>query len=579
MIHLTEVDGVPTVLSPGPGPVHAGLTFRVGRVDERVARTGLCHLIEHLVLHDQDLDAGHVNGATTATMTVFHRHGEPADLADFLGSVCARLVDLPLDRMATEIRILRTEAAGRSTGLGAELPAVRYGAQGHGKLIYPEWGLHAVTPDEVREFARTYFTADNACLWISGADQVPTGLRIPLPRGERRPVPVPAPLIDAPAGYDTGSGVVAWENVVPRSSASVVSGSVMRRALLRRLRQTYGYSYHVDVNYEPYDDQLAAVTVSADALPEKADAMMGEFIDVLAQLQIRGPEPDDVDAAVRAVTSHLREPDADCGRLPGVAFDLLVGRPVETAADELQSRHAVTPGDVRGFLRDTQAGAVLLVPAGRRVDWAGYDRPAGGVVPRAEGTQCPAPWSGHGRRLIVGDQAVGLATDTAHATVRYQDCVAALCYPDGGRHLVGADGTYLRVEPTLYDVDASVLQELDSHLPPAVTVPMPARDPDDIPAPPPTDDDADETSDEVDAIPVHLREPLKGYAWEVLGLVVLAVVTALCALASFGFTAASLKDADDDAWIGWILTGLTYLITIGLTTTLVILLRRRTRLR
>ena len=89
-------------------------------------------------------------------------------------------------------------------------------------------------------------------------------------------------------------------------------------------------------------------------------------------------------------------------------------------------------------------------------------------------------------RLVVGPDGVSNAGDNCHpATVRYASCVAALSYPDGGRHLIGDDGIVVRVEPTLYQVDPHTVARIDAALPAGVTVPMPARTPDRIPQPRP----------------------------------------------------------------------------------------------
>lgn len=37
----TEVDGVPVLVAATPGPIRAGLVFRVGRVDESLATGGI----------------------------------------------------------------------------------------------------------------------------------------------------------------------------------------------------------------------------------------------------------------------------------------------------------------------------------------------------------------------------------------------------------------------------------------------------------------------------------------------------------------------------------------------------------
>ena len=90
-IRRTEVDGIRTVLAPAPGPVTAGLFFRVGVADETLATTGITHLVEHLALHRHGVSDLHYNGATAATYTLFHVTGTPGEVVTYLNGVCEAL--------------------------------------------------------------------------------------------------------------------------------------------------------------------------------------------------------------------------------------------------------------------------------------------------------------------------------------------------------------------------------------------------------------------------------------------------------------------------------------------------------
>ena len=145
MIEQTVVDGIPTLVAPGNGAARGGITFRVGRADETLARSGLTHLVEHLALHRLGLTDYHYNGSTESTTTHFFSQGSPEDIGDYLNSVCAALADLPWHRLDMEKQILRTEAAGRSQSPAEPLLLWRYGARGYGLSSYPEWGLAEIT--------------------------------------------------------------------------------------------------------------------------------------------------------------------------------------------------------------------------------------------------------------------------------------------------------------------------------------------------------------------------------------------------------------------------------------------------
>lgn len=188
----TTTGGIRTVLAPGSGPVTAGLLFRVGRADETLATSGVTHLVEHLALHHHGLGDLHYNGATASVYTHFHVTGTPADVVEYLNGVCAALRNLPMHRLATEKEILRTEAAGRSHGPGHAMPLWRYGSRGYGLTSYAEAGLHGLGVADVHDWAHSWFTAENAVLWMT-TDSVPEGLDLTLPTGEWRPTPSPPP--------------------------------------------------------------------------------------------------------------------------------------------------------------------------------------------------------------------------------------------------------------------------------------------------------------------------------------------------------------------------------------------------
>src|SRR2546421_1212782 len=114
--------------SRAAGPMRAGLMFRVGRVDESLATSGITHLVEQLALHRHGTANYHYNGITSATTTQFVTQGTPDAVVTFLNEVCASLRELPLDRMATEKKVLETEAATRATPVNEQMPLWRHGA-------------------------------------------------------------------------------------------------------------------------------------------------------------------------------------------------------------------------------------------------------------------------------------------------------------------------------------------------------------------------------------------------------------------------------------------------------------------
>ncbi|MEU6216514.1 insulinase family protein [Streptomyces sp. NPDC047022] len=474
-VHATEVDGIPTLFAHATGPMRAGLVFRVGVADETLARAGITHLVEHLALHRQGLADYHFNGATKAAFTHFHVEGAEHEIAAYLNGVCASLTDLPMERLETEKEILRTEESRRDN---PQLPLWRYGAQGYGLVSYPEWGVRSLRPDDVQQWAQTWFTQGNAVLWIAG-ERLPAGLMLKLPSGPRRPLPaVTSALPTTPAYFADGKGGVLLDAVVTDTTAARLYAGVLERELSRALRQEDGASYTTATDYAARRDGFALVTAFADALPAKQDAVLGGFLDVFAGLQVGRIAQADVEVVRTRADGALTAPDAAARRLPGAAEDLLAGRPLR-GLDELRSElWAVTPGHLHAVALEAAGGALLQVPAGHSADWAGYTAAPTSSSYAVTGRRFDSR-RGDGSALVAGDDGVSVTARDKEgeraATVHYQACAAMMSWPDGGRRLFGTDGLVVDVEPDLYGIDAHTMATIDAAVPPNAVVWLPPR--------------------------------------------------------------------------------------------------------
>jgi zinc protease len=481
-ISQLEVDGVPTLFVPYAGPTIAGLTFRVGQADETLPYRGITHLLEHLALHGRGLTDYHYNGSTGAVATTFHLQGGEDDIVAYLEGVCGSLLDLPLDRLEIERSILRTEAAGRGGSVNEVLPLWRHGARDYGLVTYRELGIGRITGDDLRRWAETWFTRQNAALWVAG-ERVPAGLKLPLRDGMRRPVPSPSSALPTTPAYFRGDeGHVVFDGVVRRRVAGSVLAGVLERELFRTLRQEDGNSYTASASYDPRGDGYATVTAFADSAPDKQDAVLGGFVDVLAKLKVGRIDQADVDAVRAKAEDSFVGPLAEVGRLPGQALNLLTGQPMLTIDEVRAELHSVTVADVHETALEALNSGLLQVPDGHTADWAGYAAAPTASERAVEGQRFASRRNGK-VSLVVGPQGVGLdVPDCPPNAVLFTECAAYLTFPDGGRHLIGFDAITVRVEPTIYPVPPETLRQLDAALAP-VTVPMPARDPSNIPRP------------------------------------------------------------------------------------------------
>lgn len=465
MIRRTELDGVPVLIAPARGPVRAGLAFRVGQADETLATHGITHLVEHLAIHSHGVTDYHVNGGTGATLTQFVVQGTAAEVADYLTGVCAALRNLPLDRLDTEKDVLRIEASGRSHGPVAMLPLWRHGARGHGLLSYPEFGLRGIGRSDVEGWSRRWFNRSNAVLWIAG-DEIPAGLRLDLPDGERAAFPaMTSALPVTPAYFGGPENNLTAELLVGRSVAATTYSILLKRLLHVRLRQDAGLSYSAETAYFPQSRDLAQVIAYADTRPDAVDAAVRGFVAILRELA-RGEMADaDFAAAVKTYQDVVQAEDNDAARLPGAAFDHFTGYRHRTAAEIGAAIGALTPADLRVPAEQAARSVLMMVPGRYSLAWAGF-----------ESAPERSRWSVTGRsyrsrldpddRLVVADDGVSAVNRGGPATVLFSECEAMLSFPDGGRRLIGTDGIVVAVEPAVYGMAPDLLDWIDAAVPP-----------------------------------------------------------------------------------------------------------------
>ncbi|GAB3827901.1 insulinase family protein [Dactylosporangium cerinum] len=477
-----EVDGVPVLLTPMAGPLRAGLVFRVGVADETAATAGITHLVEHLVLHRHGVADYHYNGMTGATITQFVTQGTPEAVTEFLHGVCAGLRALPVDRLPVERKLIGSEAAGRGNPVNLSLPFWRHGARDYGLVSLPEYGIHTLTAEQVTEWAATRFTRGNAVLWLT-APEVPAGLRLDLPDGPRRPLPPASSALPlTPAVFPGGGPVLVLDAVAPRGAAAVVYTRALERALFRELRQERGLSYTVAADYSTAGRPTATITAVADTRDGDAEAVVEACAAQLRRLRDTGLDAGELDAIRALELEALDDSAADAKWLPQRAVDVLTGFASRTVAEFADELRQVTAADVREVARDVFDSALLMLPRGIELPPTGFE---------------PAPqlsrFSVLGKRfrskvdaetaVVCAEDGVSIVAPAGPATVLFADCVALLRWPDGGRRLLGADGIFVHLEPTVFPLPAAVLAAIEAAIPARLVVDLPARDPGDIPRP------------------------------------------------------------------------------------------------
>jgi hypothetical protein len=426
------------------GPLLLGLTFRVGWADEELHRHGLTHLVEHLALHDAATARLPVNGFVDATKTHFVLRGTTTEASQFIDSVCRSLRQLPLDRIETEARVLRTEGAGRSGSAYDALLANRFGAEGYGLAAYPELGLVEPRADEVQEWCNRWFTAENAVMW-STCDP-PDDLALDLATGSRRPPPHPQPLPwSLPSWYRDQTRCVALSFLVDRTDAATLAARLLERRTHDRLRLSEGHSYQVTGALETWTPQHAHGVLVADALPEHADEVRSGLMAEVGKLATTLPKPHELDDLIADAARHWTDADAAGQLASNQASNELIGHRVRGVDAFLEELRAVSPEDTRSAASAFLDGALLQLPMSVDLPDRRFSIVPSGSVAVAQGREFTRSRrlgeESDRQTLVVGPAGVSLVhTDDLRLTVYWSDLVAMQRWSDEARTCWGRDG-------------------------------------------------------------------------------------------------------------------------------------------
>jgi zinc protease len=444
-------------------PFVCGVMFRVGRLDERLAKAGITHLVEHLAV-PLGLPPEDVNATVEEMATYFWFMAEQKSSLSMLESTLKTINDLPLGRLPRERSILRTEASGRGFHQVPLHSSLRFGTSGPGLLHYPEFGLSTATRADVQGWAARYFTRGNGVIYMTKPP--PEDLKIELRDGERRTVPAlkPIPYLEYPAVYPFGpDDTVGISYLVERSHTQSLLGSILEHRLRHWLRYREGITYHVGVAYAPLGATDALVTVWADTLQHNVLAVRNAFIAVLDELATHGPteeelarERDSMDRAGRDLTQLP-------GRLNYLAHLELSGLPLETHEQSARDRASVTVGEISSAAARAFSSLIVVVPRDA-APIAGRFHPYPTSSPEVlEGTTFrpkKRDRNDAGRRLVISESGIMNEGGTGRSTVLYANCEACVRWNDGSLSYWSLDGFHVLVEPSEWKRGEHAVEQL-----------------------------------------------------------------------------------------------------------------------
>ena len=483
------MDGVPTVWTQTPGSLHAGLILRVGSADETLTTSGVTHALEHLALFGVARPGDHANAFVDQSMTMFHVNGSVEQVVDFFDKVTRQLAAPPLDRLADELGILRTEEANQKGAVEQALLAWRYGAQGYGLPAQDALGLHRLDGPAVLAWSARFATRANAALWLSGPP--PAGLRLSLPDGRFQPPPDPRAgiLPNHPCWFTGPRDGAALHTVVTRDSSASALAHILSGRLVDELRVKRAAAYSPCADYKPLTGTIARLLAVTDLVEGRESEAVRPFLRSLERLADPGGEgavtPDDVAEWQARAAQHDDEPRVAAGLAYDSAFQLAFGEPARDVGQMLAERAAITAEDVTNRAREAFANVLACVPPGMGTvlpPWSEAPVTQLGPLTGAEHRSLDYPEVTD--RLIVASTGITRrGSGTTQVTVPVAATAAVLRWDDGRRVLVGTDANRIDIEPTLWYDGRKVVEHIDQTWPADLTVDLGSREESSIPTP------------------------------------------------------------------------------------------------
>ena len=462
-IHRDDRGTVPVFWADAPRPFAAGLVFRVGRAFETLAQAGITHLVEHLAIPARTPFGFECNGTVMGSYTTVWAEGEEEPVLAFLREVAERAAALPLDRLEQERGIVLTEADAWSPGFVGAAAALRFGADGHGLIGFPELGAQWLDGDHVAAWASEKFVAPAAAAYMTAEPSEP--FELALQPGTAPEVPAPTAVVDVtfPALYTAGPfGGVGVSFVAPRTPEAAVARGVVEKRIRERLRFELGLTYHVQLEWEPLTRDARHGVLVCDCRAGDEREVLDAMLAVLDELADAGPSADELEHEQAEWERALAHPAVVPSFLAENAMNHVLGagvqQPTELRDERLEVTCTAVAETVAGFLADALVLASIEPPL---EGYATYPLTSSSVVSgrtyRLKGVvrrRRPA--------LVVGDEGITWIDDADDAsTVRFAECTALQQWVDGTRTVWSKDGTYVTVDPSVWRRGEDIVRALD----------------------------------------------------------------------------------------------------------------------
>jgi zinc protease len=442
------IDGVPAYVGSQPGSIVAGLTFRVGTADETALDRGVTALVAELAAIDVDgveFDVGQ-------TLTSFVARGHASAVSDALAAVCRAIPAFDDDDL-TQLADTILDDARQPPSLHAALLGLRFGAQTYGTSAITPLGLLRVDGARARAWTTRFFTRANAALWSSGplapdvALPLPAGGRVPPPGRPEAECPLPAWCPNAWVG-EVFRDAVDCSTTASGSIATSVALRAFAAELVERLDESSLRGTESALRIEAWSDELTyvVVTLATGAHGNDGIECILGCLDDFADL---GPDPDELSDAIAELVSWGTDPANAAPIAEMLASDeLRTGQP-GTHEAFLAAAYDVTAEQVTAEFDRMRNEIMVAVPTDAEIVDPRFlllEQTTGVALDgtryrRAEITGGPEDDA----QLTVGPDGVTYDRADQLLTVCFEDCVAAVTYPDRTITLFDIDGTTIEL--------------------------------------------------------------------------------------------------------------------------------------
>lgn len=466
-ILLSDLDGLPVLTASVEGPILARLNFGVGSADEPLTKRGITHLVEHLALCGLGARPFTYNGRVMPVDTELMAVGTEDQVIEFLAHVSKSLRELPVDRFDNELRVLRVEESRHSAGqIDGDL-ALRFGASGPGASAYPEYGLYAVSAQEVQAWATEWFTAANAILMLSRPIPGLASLELP-----RRAAPAHRPLppdhVEGRRWSPLSTSLVSVSFVrtsIDGRPVGTITDQCARERALKALRTDSALSYSVNAVTIPIAERSLLCQMSADAGAGSHHDVLEGLASTLAEIADQGPSDDEMALLSGRLKLASSDPRFEAGMLTWNSFRVRRDLPLMQTSDYVAAFESVTKSEVADMVRLSLGATLAIGPRELGGALPGWQELPNWSTKLISGKRFPAVEGQERGSLVVSEKGVMWQLhDRAFRSVFWDDCAVALCWENGARRLIGGDGTSVVVAPWMFDAADRLPGIIDEHV-------------------------------------------------------------------------------------------------------------------